>query len=92
MVQGHFTITNLGSSTGNATITGLPFTSKNTTNFSQAGTIALNYLGTQTLNAWIPPNSTTVTVWSPGPATFATKGNFNTNGEVIFGAVYECEP
>lgn len=70
--QGQFVLSDNGSSAGAMTITGLPFTSENTTNLVMVGTVgyyagfAATVLGTPTLVE--NPNSTTLQVYQGGAA------------------------
>lgn len=90
----HITLTNNGSSTGSATITGLTFTAKNTTNYHQAAATGLA-LGTPTgkvITAFIAPNTTALSLVDVTNNALATEADIPDTCELIMTITYECEP
>lgn len=92
IASGHFILTSKGSSTGNVTITGLPFTTKNITNYSQAGSLGLAFGTTETLQVFADPNTTVLRVWRAGANGNATDAQISGTGEFLISICYESEP
>ena len=91
-VNGFIALTNKGSSTGNATITGLPFTSANLTGNYAPGAITpydISFSGQ--IFAAITTNATTATIYqstTAGVRTNATNTNFANTSELFFSFTY----
>lgn len=88
------TLTDKGSSNGNAKLEGLPFTAKDTTVSGQAlnFSYANNMTGlTSALTGLLTNNSTTVSVynWSATGAASTTDGNFTGTTSLRFSATYQ---
>ena len=91
-VQGYLLISNVGSSTGDATITGLPFTSKSgSTNYLAVNVLfesSITFTGSY--GARIAPNQTAMDLFqysTAGALTFLSKTNFS-NGATIYIAAH----
>jgi len=88
----HFTLTSKGTSTGNATITGLPFTTKNTANYSQAASVGIIFGSNVVVTAFADPNVTVIRMWNPTANVPITDGSISGSGELVVSLTYECEP
>lgn len=87
-------LSNKGSSTGNATLTGLPYTSNATANAISACTLFADVLTTTAGNqimAAVPAGVTAVTLYTYGAGTLAnmTHLNFNATSQLYVACVYE---
>jgi hypothetical protein len=85
----------LGSSTGAMKVTGLPLTSKNTTNLNQSVIVGLFYKPAGSnirRTAYILPNTTEITIWDPDSMAAATQTSLASSGEINLSGTYECEP
>lgn len=88
------TLTNKGSSTGNAAITGLPFTSANDA-FKITVNISTNNVTYDAGYTWctanVPANSTTINLIENGSGvanTALTNSNFANNSQILIGSFY----
>lgn len=88
----YMVLTNKGSSVGNVTITGLPFTAKNTTDFLQPATFGLVYLIAEVITGFVRPNTTVIELWRQAFGAFLTQATVNNASEFVFSITYECEP
>lgn len=89
--QGRLTLSNKGSSTGTATIGGLPVTSSNVTALVYPGSCyATNMTYTGTLQVFNTGNNTDLAlqVNNAGASTSATQANFNNNSVLAFNLTY----
>lgn len=87
-------LSNKGSSTGNITLTGLPFTTKNTTNYEQTASIgvATGAAGTFSPHGWADPNTTVIKLYDSNSASFFSNAFAINTSEFIAQIIYECEP
>lgn len=91
---GYFTLTNKGSSTGVAAITGLPVAGLNMTNYYQPIYLRVTNLDTITTNwitGYVIPNTTTIALeyLAAGAVVTFTDAVFQNTTNVILTAVYE---
>lgn len=92
-ISGYIVFTNKGSSTGNALLTGLPFTSQNEN--SSFASISIGYYAgmsslTDGFGAYISSNSTSMTLLTGGATTTPqlTHANFTNSSEFMLGGWY----
>lgn len=89
----HVQLSSNGSSTGAFTITGLPFTSKNTTNQWQAAAVfALATPAGKNLQFWNESNSTVIKCLDVTNGSLATEADVQDTAQFMVTLTYECEP
>lgn len=93
-VQGFLNLSNKGSSTGSAVVTGLPFTSINATlaHASLATWATVMSAATTAVSSLFNTNATTFSVWHmvSGSATQLSNAEFTNTSQVAFGGSYEA--
>lgn len=91
-VTAYFEFTAKGSSTGAAVMTGLPFTSQNTSNlFQPLAAYMQNMVNVRAPYALITPNGTTITLYDPATGSIAAMDNtyFNNNSQFAVSGQYQ---
>jgi len=93
MATCHVQLTSNGSSTGSFTITGLPFTTKNTANQHHAAAVfAFATPAGKNLQFWADPNTTVLKCLDVTNGSLATEADVQDSAEFMVTLTYECEP
>jgi hypothetical protein len=94
IVSGYMLLTNKGSSTGNAKLTGLPFTSASPTNVLAAAALHFNVITfADQFQGYVDANAKTISLnetTAAGARTNLTDANFNNVSEIIVSAAYRA--
>ena len=92
MATGQILLSSNGSSTGSVTITGLPFTSKNTTNQRHAPAVYIIATPAgKNLQFYVEPNTTSLVCVDITNASVATEADIQDACHMILTLMYECE-